>query len=412
MKNFGKYLSAQFKRAVRHCPVSAAVALVLAALLIFICAFTLNSQSKDEDVQRVKIGIVGDPSDSYLEMGITALQNLDSSRFAVEFISLEENSATDKLRSGELMGYLSIPDGFVNAALKGEYVPVTYVTAGENRGFASSVMYEVATAAETLMFESQNGVFGLESFVKEEIGKSEYYGTVNGLALRYVALILSRAEYFETVDIEDTDALTYVEYYAAALTVFFILLWGTLCASYGGRKNLSLCRLLSARGASPVCQIVCEWLPFFLFLWLSTAVLSFFALALSTFEIIPVDLGFTETAGFIISAVPVCTAITAMQFFVYEASKNLAAGVLLQLFSAVALGYVSGCFYPDYFFPDAVRGAVAFTPSGAGMNILKASLSPSEGSPLIPLLILFAYTLMFLSFTILARHRNIGGDAQ
>ena len=41
---------------------------------------------------------------------------------------MEEKEAQKKLVTGEIAAYIVMPDGFVTAALKGEVIPIKYVT--------------------------------------------------------------------------------------------------------------------------------------------------------------------------------------------------------------------------------------------------------------------------------------------
>ena len=60
--------------------ISAFVILTVATLLSYIAISLGNS---NEDAQKINVGIVGDPKDSYIGLGISALDRLDSSRYSI-----------------------------------------------------------------------------------------------------------------------------------------------------------------------------------------------------------------------------------------------------------------------------------------------------------------------------------------
>ena len=96
------------------------VTLVLAASVAVIAKGVLSDKLSEDERKKVEVGICGDLSDSYLGIGVLAVQQLDSSRFAINFHTLEEAEAREMLLDGKLTAYLVIPDGFVDSVVSGE----------------------------------------------------------------------------------------------------------------------------------------------------------------------------------------------------------------------------------------------------------------------------------------------------
>ena len=90
MTRFPIYFLSQLKRIKRVLPAIMIMTLLLVGCILLIAGGMLQSDSSSEKKQKVQVGLVGDISGSYLGFGITALQHLDSSRFAIEFIEMEE----------------------------------------------------------------------------------------------------------------------------------------------------------------------------------------------------------------------------------------------------------------------------------------------------------------------------------
>ena len=122
----GKYLYLQLKRLLRIL----LPALLIAAILFGCLALAYQavvSMSEDSKMQaKIKLGVVGTGGDTFLQMGMLALNTIDSSRFSVDFIQLEEDDAQSAMRRGELAAYVVIPEGFIDAAMYGEILPVKY----------------------------------------------------------------------------------------------------------------------------------------------------------------------------------------------------------------------------------------------------------------------------------------------
>ena len=83
-------------------------------------------------------------------------------------------------------------------------------------------------------------------------------------------------------------------------------------------------------------------------------------------------------------------------------------GVLLQFLCAVGMGYMTGCIYPSYFFPEGVQRVGAFLPSGAARVFLAKG---AEGSFSVPdFLILIGYFALFFLGSVLLRKRRIAAE--
>ena len=81
-----RYLRLQLKRIIRL-----AVGIIPTAILLFAClaiaaVLYLNYGPNADKCERIKIGIAGDTQDSYLGMGILAIQSFDDTRYLVDFI--------------------------------------------------------------------------------------------------------------------------------------------------------------------------------------------------------------------------------------------------------------------------------------------------------------------------------------
>ena len=123
----------------------------------------------------------------------------------------------------------------------------------------------------------------------------------------------------------------------------------------------------------------------------------FGALAIATsFHIADVAVGF---------ALPVVVMVAAWSFFLFSLAKELVSGVLLVALLSLALCFAGGCMYPASFFPDAVRQAARFLPTGLAMEQLSCCVTGGQGSGFWLLL----YSAGFAALTWLHRVGSILG---
>ena len=152
-------------------------------------------------------------------------------------------------------------------------------------------------------------------------------------------------------------------------------------------------RLLKSRGVGAISQTVCELGAYILFLLLLSALL------------LPVFSAFSLKG--ILHLIPLVFCIGTVSYLIYNLSRDLVSGVLLQMVVAVAMCFVSGCFYPVYFFPLSVQNMAKFLPAAVAREHLSVLLTQQEstGSGLI----LAATGAVCLVLCLLIRHLRIKG---
>ena len=158
MHKFGSYLRAQFKRSVRHYPVILFFTLLLASGIVLLLTTLFQADASGEKQMKVKLGLVGDLSNSYLELGMSLVQNFDSSQYYLELTATERENAVELLQKREIIGYLEIPSDFMDAMLSGEDSSLRYVTLGGPAVLGPLLVEEVAMTVSEMVSEAQNGL--------------------------------------------------------------------------------------------------------------------------------------------------------------------------------------------------------------------------------------------------------------
>lgn len=390
---FGKYLAAQCKRIFKICPAVLTVTVILACCLGLLGAVILQTGANQERRQKVRIGLVGSTEGSYLGFGIQALRNLDSSRFTIDFVEVSSGEAAGKaMERGELSAYVLIPDGFVDALARGDNMSVTYVTSAGAAGIGSMVMNELVETISRFITESQNGIYGAQSFLRQEGRTDIYWEASDRLYLRYLDLILGREMIYDLEVTGVSGGLTAAEYCVCAIMILFLMLWGIAAAPALTRQSTAVSKLLSARGLSSAGQILAEYFAYAALLLGSFLVFVILTSIGATFwgdAVLFTDVGEQVRAlsavgriGRFLGMIPVVMMFGAMQLCIYEWVPNPVTGVLLQFLGALGLGYLSGCFYPIDFFPAGIQLLAPLLPTGAAMSysgkLLSGKAAPGE----------------------------------
>lgn len=356
-----KYFALQCKRILRLIPgvLLAGAVLVLAVGLVF----SGMSDTAGEDDDPLHVALVGTADDPVLQVGISALTTLDESRYTVTIHTMTEEEAAAALADGQISAYVVIPEGFMEEAMYGRFMPIRYVGATGTGDLISLFKEEFTRVISDMVLEARKGVYGMYDAMPYTPERDE---TIDQLVVSYVEFVIVRGEMYSLENLGIAQKVGFVGYLQCGLTVLLILL---LCLPFAVvlvSRDRSLSLLLRARGMGVWKQTLCEFAAFFLgFLLLTEAV----AVAVS---FVPgMDWGQLR----LWHLVPVVFCVTAMSFLLYRLSRELISGVLLQFFLFLSLAFLSGCLYPVFFFPESVQKMADYLPTGMARVYLTAAMA-------------------------------------
>lgn len=397
-----RYWKVQLRRLIRPLPWALLTVLVILAALLLLARGVMEDARQDN--QKMKVAVVGIQEDPLLQMGLVALQNMDASRYSLELLEMDEAQSKAALEKGEIAGYGVIPPDFAQEAMYGHFLPITFVTTPGSAGMVSVLKEEITAAVEELLVTAQKGIYGSWNLLTDHGLEGEAQGIVNGISLTYVELVLARNRVYTLEELGISQGLTLVQHMTLGILVVFLML-AALCYSpvlVGGEHTLS--RLLASRGVGAGKQILAElgsFLVSFSLLLLCAGALGLLAAHLGGFSLPPVK----TLLFWMWTALPVVVMMAAWSFFLFSLAKELVSGVLLVALLSLALCFAGGCMYPASFFPDAVRQAARFLPTGLAMEQLSCCVTGGQGSGFWLLL----YSAGFAALTWLHRVGSILG---
>ena len=391
-----KYFIVQLKRLLRILPP-----IVLVAALLFGCVIVAYGAMKslDEDTgktTRFQVGIVGTAGDTYLQLGLKALESLDSSRFAIELVEMEEDDAQSAMRQGNISAFIVIPDGFLDAALRGEIIPLKFVCSSTSLSLVTMLKDELTRVIEILLLEAQKGTYG--AWYAMEANGLDGDALIDDISIEYAEFVFSRSNVYRTSYLTVFDGLGTDGY---LISGFCVILFMLICLTFAPvmiRRDYALSRMLCSHRKPISLQVFCDFLVYFLGLICVIGIVLLSAMALSWCQV---------TWQAVVQGLVIVFSLGAMSFFMYEIASDLVTGVLLQFFVILALCFVSGCLYPITFFPDAVQKISCFLPTGlARMQFADCVMETSTTTTTIALL---GYGSIFLAGSTLVRKLKVAG---
>lgn len=372
MIDFFRYFRAQLLRARKLFP-----AVLTFFLAVVFCAAVLLTvlaakNSSGEEHQHIRVGLVGDLSENYLNIGVFAIQNFDSSRQYLEFLPLEEPAAEQALRGGDITGFVRIPPGFVEASLRGDDVQVEYVAGSSPSSLGPLLMQEVADIISRVVIHAQSGVYGFLSLTGT-LGTDAALRRelTDRLTLDYVQTILAREQVFSVEYLGYSAGLRFGDYYFCAFFLLTVLLCGLPCTGLLVTRDRALSRALCSRGLGALRQTAAEALPFFLML--AACALLLLPAAGAAFSAGKTGI-LTDRHGagaFLrlgLSLLPAVLVLAAMEYFLCQLADSIISGVLLQVLTILVTAVASGYFLPVHSLPAPVQMLSGWLPTGVALQ--------------------------------------------
>lgn len=407
MGKFCIYLKLQLKRVGKVFPVIFFMTLLLGAGLSLLVWMQFKLNREDAGKQKISLGIVGDTEDSYLGFGIYALENIDSSRYTITFVRLEEKEASAQLEKGKISAYIRIPEGFVDSVVSGENMPVEFVSGASQGGIGTELLRELADAVSVLITESQTGIYSMQELYLDYKALETIYEDTDKLNLRYFDVILSRENMYRMVTENERNVCSAAGYYLCAVILVFLMIWGMNGGALLVKNDMSLGKVLSAGGLNVWAQTSGEFAGYVcLMAGNSLGIVLVLVGAAGYFRFsLPEAKELGDMIRFSLGIWPVLLCTASMQFLLYNLVTGLTEGLLLNFVGTVGLGYLSGCFYPISYFPEGVRRLASFLPTGIGMKYLESYLLGQSAADMCLKLLL--YTAVFFVLAVWIRKRKL-----
>jgi len=403
-------LKLQFKRALKIYPTILLVTFLTLLAISTVAFFVVQNNNNGEDKQKINIAIVGDLESSYMEIGLYVLQNMDNSRIFVNFMQMEENQAKEALQNEEIAGYVHIPEGFVDGIYHGRNNKAKYIIKEGPVKISPMVSAEVLNIISGFVIETQNGNYSLQELYSKIGEKGKIRKHLENMTIDYVKFIIDRNKIYQLDLVGVSDLLSLSCYFVCGLMTFFFLIWGISCNRLLSGRNLTLGRMLRTAGVKITWQYFCEYLTFFSVTFITLQIIAIIFGSIGTkmggfgineFQTLDV----LSCLAFVFKLIPVILMFTSMHMALYELFGNNVGGILIQFIIAVGLGYISGCFYPNFFFPESVQKFSEILPSGAGFLYIRKLMSGliSAKELFFPAL----YTLLFSIIAVAMRKRSM-----
>lgn len=377
-----QYFISQCKRLARYLPGVLAVLLLLSAGVGFLSAFA----EKEPARQTACIGIVGTAEDSMMQTLLSALSGLDSTRLSVSLVAMEEAEARQSLLQGDLEAYVKFPEGFLDAIMYGQVKPIEYVSLGGAPELAGMVTEELTAVLTNILTDAQKGIYGAGAAMQAHGQGSHANQMIYDISIEFAMQVLNRDKVYQVQSLPGGKmALSQHLLYGLTVTFCFLLTLPFAPVFLSGDNALE--RMLAAKGRGAAVQALCQLAAYLCVLFLCTLLP---VLGLSFAGILPENLRFLQGVA---ALLPVLLLSAAQSLMLYEMTRQLLSGIVLNFLVSLFVCFLGGCLYPVWFFPDSLQGLASCLPGGLA-RLWLVGVAGGETEP-VYLAGMLAYSLLF-----------------
>ena len=393
-----RYTVLNIKKALKLSKFSfiSAVIILIAATLVSYIAISLDNSNEDD--QKIKVGIVGDPKDGYIGLGISALDRLDSSRYSINFVKLSEKEARQKLQKAQIAGYIIISDEFLEALGRGEHEKLKFVSR-YNLGLADNILKEAAQVLSVALFNSERAIYAMQDFVIDK-KKSELSEITVDMNKVFINKIFTRNNLYDIEVMDYYKEIDIKSYYISSMFAFFIILSGIGLSLLLIKKDMELYKILQSKGFSFIYQVISEFAVAFIYMCISLLLPFIVLIALYNFDYMDI-----EPVSLLMASLPLVMVLTAIYQLIYELISDFIAAISTSFVLMLSMAYLSGVFYPASFFADEIKLFIKFLPINSGLEIMQGVFLSQQKGGNVALLVF--YSLIAILLSIVIRRRRI-----
>lgn len=340
--------------------------LILLLLTGILAVCQINNQQKKQ-ADTIKIGIVASEEEPYLDWMISVVKNMKSTKYTCQFIQISEKQAEQQLRSGELSAVFVIPENYIRSLIYGDESPLIVRFGKGQSTIASFLVKQLGDVASRIMIDTQAGLYALDDYYVEKNlpNRAKDQTTLN---IEYLKKVLTREKMFCTEEVAVRYAAIDGSYYFSSVLILFMLFLGLTCPGILRPESNTLHEKLRITGLTIWQNALARYSAFltvFFLLYSGIALLFTLVLPLTGKNITgAAPSSRTDWLVTFLFLLPILLLICAMIQFVYQIISDELGSILLLFLSILALGYLSGYFYPLSYLPSKIQAAAPFLPTG------------------------------------------------
>lgn len=338
---FIRLLAAEFKAMCFKIPrIVFGGVLIVAAVAMFVLAISSQKSGNGKNIIAVSA-----PNDTFTNIAVTAVENMDSVSKICKLVRVNENEAEAMVYDNRASAALIFGGNFVEDIINGKNTQPRIIV--NEKG--NELFMELAKCGSSMLAIVQAGIYSAEGAYYEQTGQKISHQENKQLNMEYINTVFSRERVFNKIN---NNGITLREYYIAMLIPVFMLFFAMALSEIAFPEKISFYNYSGL--AYPLIVLI----QFIKILVVEFVLFCAIFVVCCIFDLrIKLD---------IITVINV----SAIATMFYSLAKNRTNASLFIMFFAVVMGFIGGCFLPPALMPEAVKNIMEYTP----LNVMGTQL--------------------------------------
>lgn len=352
----------ELKKGIKELPYALLGTVVFVLILSTFAFCAAKILYSPEDITQSAVAVVtNDIEDSYLNLAMNLVSNMESTSLTLDFQIMSEEDALAALQKRQVIAILYLPDQLINGILYGTNPPIRVLLASDD-SLSSVFLTEITLAGARLLSGAQADIYAageIYTALGRQEALSDAYNTINRFNLNYA---LNRDKLFVT-DSTSLDGTSRTEVFYISTGILLLLLF--LTTSFTAmlrREDKDFYRLLFSRNISSLQYLIAKVITFALFFFCIQLVFYMIALWLpvaNQADFLRLRFNGSLMVFFILNSL----FLSSYANLVFMITKDVPGGIIFSYCLSSLMVFCSGCIIPTAFFPRGIQKITGFFPT-------------------------------------------------
>ncbi len=343
---FMRLFAAEFKAMCHKLPrIIFGGVVIIAVVTMFVLLISSQKSDKGKNIIAVYA-----PNDTFTNIAITAVENMDSVSKICKLVRVNENEAEAMVYDNRASAALIFQENFVEDIINGKNTQPRIIV--NEKG--NELFMELAKCGSSILAVVQAGIYSAEKSYYEQTGQRISHQENKKLNMEYINTVFSRENAFNKIN---NSGIKLSEYYASMLIPVFLLLFAMALSEIAFPEKIAFYNYTKL--AYPLIVLI-------QFIKILTVELVLFGGIYGVCYIFDLII-FPD----IITVIN----ISAIATMFYSISENRINASLCIMFFTIVMGFIGGCFLPPALLPDTVKNIMEYTPLNVMGNQLMGNIN-------------------------------------
>lgn len=358
------FVSLEFKRAYKTFPKILAGALILLIITGF-AAFLGEKILYSKGPDKATVAFTTEDKSKLIPMAKTLLQSSESIASICNFINTDKAHADQLVSNNEVVGSVTIPEGFIHGLATGESIPIN-IKFADNMTVLAGLLKELTYTATRTLASTQSGIFAQADFYNNHKAGDKLKAANKDLNEEYLGFVFARATILNKETISVTGSISVKDHYMAGGLSLFFIMFSIAFMNYIMNDKKSFKNFLFQK-INPSAYFLTKILVIASMYYVVYLITAAIVLVITSYNLF----------RFAFVTVFISISIASFVLLLYNIASSRLAAVMLTFAVTIISAFLSGCLIPTAYLPQTLKTLGNLIPTTHIINVFAGIIGHS-----------------------------------